>query len=194
MTLSTPQLDTPRPRRRWFRYSLRTLLLMIVAISVALGWFTARMKAAKRQQAAVATIVSLSGVVVFDDQPDDLTAAPTPSPVPGWLRNLLGDDFFRTAVHVIAFNDATMEAVQELPEIRRLDFVGGPATDAGLVHARRLSRLETLNLSDTQITDAGLEQLTGLTRLRKLCLRGTAVTDEGVGRLQQALPHCEIQR
>ncbi len=182
------------PGRRRFRYSLRTLLLMMVAVSVVMAWFTARMKEAQRQQAAVATIVSLSGLVVFDDQPDDLTAAPTPSPVPGWLRNLLGEDFFRTAVHVVAFNDATMEAVRELPEIRRLDFVGGPASDAGLVHARGLSRLEVLNLSDTQITDAGLEQLTGLMRLRQLCLRGTGVTDEGVRRLQQALPNCEIER
>ncbi len=185
---------TSQPRRRWFRYSLRTLLLVIVAVSVGLGWFTARMKNAQRQQAAVATIVSLSGLVVFDDQPDDLTVAPTVSPVPGWLRRLLGDDFFRTAVHVVAFNDATMEAVRELPDIRRLDFVGSPATDAGLVHVRRLSRLESLNLSDTQITDAGLEHLHGLTQLREVCLRGTSVTNEGVKRLQQALPNCRIER
>ena len=185
---------TTRPRRRRFRYSLRTLLLVFVAISVGLGWFTARMKEAKRQRAAVSTIVSLSGLVVYDDQPEDLTAAPTTSPVPGWLRNLLGEDFFHTAVHVVAFNDASMEAVRELPEIRRLDFVGGPATDAGLVHVRRLSRLEKLNLSDTQITDAGLEHLQGLTQLRELCLRGTRVTKEGVSTLQQTLPRCKIER
>ena len=184
----------PQPRRHWFRYSLRTLLLAMVVISLALGWFTARMKKAKRQKAAVSAIVSLSGLVVFDDQPDDLTAAPTVSPVPRWLRNLLGDDFFRTAVHVVAFNDASMEAVRELPEIRRLDFVGGPATDAGLVHVRGLSQLETLNLSDTQITDAGLKYLKGLTQLRELCLRGTSVTSEGVRKLQRSLPNCRVER
>jgi len=186
--------DTAQPPRRRFRYSLRTLLLVMAAVSIVMGWFTARMKEARRQQAAVATIVSLSGLVIYDDQPDDLADAPTPSRVPRWLRNRLGDDFFRTAVHVVAFNDATMEAVPELPEIRRLDFVGSPATDAGLAYASGLSRLEELNLSDTHITDAGLKHLTGLTRLRRLCLRGTSVTDEGVRRLQQALPHCEIER
>lgn len=185
---------TPQPRRRWFRYSLRTLLLAMVAVSVGMGWLAARMKEAQRQRAAVAAIVSLSGLVIFDDQPDDLTAAPAASSVPGWLRRLLGDDFFRTAVHVVAFNDATMEAVRDLPDIRRLDFVGSPATDAGLVHVSWLSRLESLNLSDTQITDAGLEHLHGLTRLRELCLRGTSVTNEGVKRLQQALPDCRIER
>jgi hypothetical protein len=56
-------------------------LLVMVAASVGLGWFTAGMKAAQRQQAAVATTVSLSGLVVFDDQPDDLTAAPAVSPL-----------------------------------------------------------------------------------------------------------------
>lgn len=167
---------------------------MVVVISVGLSWFTVRMKRAKRQHAAATTIVSLSGLVLYDDQPDELTAVPTVSPVPHWLRHLLGDDFFHTAVHVVAFNDATMEAVGELPETRRLDFVGSPATDAGLVHVRRLSRLEKLNLSDTQITDAGLEHLHGLTQLRELCLRGTGVTNEGVSRLQQALPNCKIER
>jgi hypothetical protein len=159
-----------------------------------MGWFTARLRKAQRQREAVRTIVSLSGLVVFDDQPDDLAAAPTTSPVPRWLRNLLGDDFFRTAVHVVAFNDASMEAVRELPELRRLDFVGGPATDAGLAHVGRLSRLEKLNLSDTQITDAGLEHLQGLTQLRELCLRGTRVTNEGVNRLRESLPNCAVER
>ncbi len=194
MAANNPAPDTARPRRPWFRYSLRTLLLAFVVVSVGLAWFTARMKKAHRQRAAVTTIVSLSGLVIFDDQPDDLTAAPSESSVPRWLRNLLGEDFFRTAVHVVAFNDATMEAVRDLSEIRRLDFVGGPASDAGLVHASRLSRLEVLNLSDTQITDAGLEHLAGLTQLRELSLRGTYVTDQGVQKLQSALPNCRIER
>lgn len=191
--VTTPTDSAPCKRPR-LQYSLRTLLLVFVVISIATGWFTARMRRANRQRAAALTIASLSGVVSYDDEPDDLAAAPIPSPVPRWLRNLLGDDFFRTAVGVIAFNDGTMVAVRDLPALRRLDFVGGPATDAGLVHVRGLSRLQRINLSDTQITDAGLEHLRGLTQLRELCLRGTKVTDEGVQSLQQALPDCKIVR
>ena len=184
---------SPTPRRR-FRYSLRTLLLVFLVVSLGLGWFTARMRKAARQRAAVSAITSLSGVVSFDDEPAEFEGPPARSPAPRWLKDLLGDDFFRTAVRVLAFNNGTMEYVADLPELRRLDFVGSPATDAGLVHVRWLSRLEELNLADTQITDAGLEHLQSLTRLRRLHLRGTQVTDAGVKRLQQALPDCQIQR
>lgn len=183
----------PKPRRR-FQYSLRTLLLLFLLASVVLSWFTVRMQRATRQRAAVTTITSLGGMVVFDDEPEDMLAARTGSRVPRWLRQLLGDDFFHTAVRVVAFNDASMEAVPHLPALRRIDFVGSPATDAGLVHVRGLRRLQRLNLADTQITDAGLEHLTGLTQLRELCLRGTAVTAAGVQRLQEALPDCRMER
>ena len=49
-----------------------------------------------------------------------------------------------------------------------------------------------LNLNLTQITDAGLVHLKGLTGLQTLGLRGTQVTDQGVADLQKALPNCEI--
>lgn len=183
-----------QPRRRWFQYSLRTLLIAMVLAGLGLGWFTHELNRARRQRAAVTAITSLSGVVGFDDEPADFGTVPPGSHVPQGLRNLLGDDFFRTAVSLVAFNDGTMESAKELTELRRVDFVGGPATDAGLVHVRSLSRLQRLNLSDTQITDAGLEYLTNLTQLRELVLHGTRVTDDGVQQLQRALPNCQIQR
>ena len=192
--MTTVPANPPPARRRRFQYSLRTLLLLFLVIGIATGWFTARMRTAKRQRAAALTIASLSGVVGYDDEPADFAPVPARGPVSRWLRSRLGDDFFRTAVSVVAFNNGTMAAVAELPDIRRLDFVGSPATDAGLVHVRGLSRLERLNLADTQITDAGLEYLAGLPQLRAICLRGTNVTDAGVRRLQQALPHCQIER
>ncbi len=67
-------------------------------------------------------------------------------------------------------------------------------TDAGLVQLEGLTKLQYLLLSGTQISDAGLEHLKGLTKLRRLFLGGTRVTDAGVKKLQQALPHCKIDR
>ena len=166
----------------------------MLLMSSGLGWFAHKLKQARKQRAAVTAITNLSGVVGFDDESTDLAADPTGSRVPHWLRNLLGDDFFHTAVSLVAFNDGTMESAKELPDLRRVDFVGGPATDAGLAHVQGLSRLQRLNLSDTQITDAGLEHLQGLTQLRELVLRGTRVTDEGIQQLQLALPNCQIER
>ena len=61
-------------------------------------------------------------------------------------------------------------------------------TDAGLVHLKGLTRLQTLDLLSTQITDAGLVHLKGLTNLRSLWLDGTKITDAGIADLKKALP------
>ena len=184
----------PEPRRRWFQYSLRTLLLLFFVANVILAWFTVRMHNANRQHRAVAAISNLGGVVTFDDDPDDLTMATPKSSVPGWLRRLLGDDFFHCVTGATVFNDASMAAVGDLPNLRRLNFVGTPGTDAGLVYVERLAQLERLNVSDTQITDSGLTHLQGLAQLRELCLRGTGVSAAAVDAVQRALPQCKIER
>ena len=71
-------------------------------------------------------------------------------------------------------------------------FIFTNVTDAGLVHLKGLTKLQTLNLSDTNVTDAGLVHLKGLTILQTLVLIDTKVTDAGVKKLQAALPKCRI--
>ena len=41
-------------------------------------------------------------------------------------------------------------------------------TDAGLVHLKGLTKLQTLDLGSTKVTDAGLVHLKGLTQLQSL--------------------------
>lgn len=67
------------------------------------------------------------------------------------------------------------------------------ATNAGLVHLKGLTRLQTLRLYNIQVTDAGLEHLKGLTSLRDLHLLNTQVTDDGVKKIQEALPNCKAR-
>jgi len=75
---------------------------------------------------------------------------------------------------------------------------GRKITDAGLVHLKGMTKLESLDFRYTQITDAGLVHLKGLTSLVRLELvvhaanLGTKVTDAGVADLQKALPNCLI--
>ena len=65
-------------------------------------------------------------------------------------------------------------------------------THAGLVHSKRLTKLQQLYLGRTKVTHAGLEHVKGLRELRNLDLSQTEVTHEGVQNLQQALPKCTI--
>ena len=54
---------------------------------------------------------------------------------------------------------------KEQGEVVEVDFHFTDITDAGLVHLKGLSKLETLNLMSTEITDAGLVHLKGLSNL-----------------------------
>ena len=58
-----------------------------------------------------------------------------------------------------------------------------------------MSKLETLDLGFCRkITDAGLVHLKGMTNLQSLDLGGTKITDAGVADLKKALPNCEIEK
>jgi len=67
-----------------------------------------------------------------------------------------------------------------------------PITDADLPHLWSLDKCLHLELHNTQVTDQGLKHLEGLSNLKYVSLDNTQVTDEGVARLQAALPGCEI--
>src|SRR5262245_19997517 len=75
--------DTPTAKRRWLRFSLRTMLLLITALCIWLGY---QVNAARRQREALAAIARAGGTVYFDRR--------TP---PDWLHQFLGDDS-RTAI------------------------------------------------------------------------------------------------
>ena len=41
-------IDTPRPKRRWYQYTLRTLFVLMTVLAVALGWYVHRVRQQKR--------------------------------------------------------------------------------------------------------------------------------------------------
>ena len=46
-------VDTAKPRRRWFQYSLRSLMIFVLFWSLACSWLAVKMQQARRQRAAV---------------------------------------------------------------------------------------------------------------------------------------------
>ena len=165
--------------RRPFQYSLRSLLLLTVVVAIPFSRLATEMQRAREQRDTVAAIHAVGGVIEYDyvslsDPPHD-PFTPGMEPIePIWLRKLVGDDFFCSIVHVF--------------------LNGSRITDTWLVHLHGLSHVQVLSLQGTKVTDAGLAHLQGLGQLRKLMLTDSKVTNEGVKKLQQALPHCKIQR
>jgi len=192
MTTAKPQSAEPKPKRRWFQYSLRTLLLLMLLASIGMSWFAVKMQRARRQREAVEAIEKLGGWVRFDYQVNQsivLASSPPPQPPgPEWLRRVLGDDFFAKVVsadlHNTQATDAWLEHLDGLPHLQQLNLMGTPVSDAGVQHVERLGELRVLSLDSTQVTDAGLDRLRGLGQLQLLLLCNTKITDAGLMRLK----------
>ena len=76
--------------------------------------------------------------------------------------------------------DAGLVHLKRLTNLQSLDLGGTKITDAGLVDLKGITNLLQLDLDETQITDAGLVHLKRLTNLESLYLGGTKITDAGL--------------
>jgi len=183
---------------RWrFQFSLRSLVVLVVAVAVPLGWFGVKLREAERQRRAVEGIREAGGWVFYYDDPWDnegrRETKPKP-PTPTWLTELVGEDFCADVVAVsFSLLDTGLEQHDEQAFLlRRVYLLFLQPPNAGLEHVKGLKELKHLWLSDIKITDEGLENLIDLTKLGYLNLDGTFVTKEGVERLRMALPDCEM--
>ena len=211
-------MTTPPPKRRTRRllqFSLRSLLVFVLLVSIGMSWLGVKLERARKQREAVEAIREAAaeaidkawGIVLYDyefDAKGDFVPEAQPF-VPSWLLGLFGRDFSSDVVEVAVlqlnfddaeashyFGDDEASHLKVLTELTRLNLSHTEITDAGLGHLEGLTSLTWLDLRDTQITDAGLKHLEGLTNLTTLDLRLTQVTPEGVKKLQRALPECEI--
>src|SRR5436190_15524803 len=129
--------------RRFFQFSLRTLLILITVLCLGPGGFIAYKQAkARRQRGAVAAIERMGGYIFYDEKAAVRT---------GLWRIILGDD---TCAHVIGvdFNPLKTENRQ--------------IVDADLKNLRQLPGLSHLVLKNCpNISTAGLAELDSLANL-----------------------------
>lgn len=152
----------PKPKRRWYRFSLLTMLIAVLACAACCSFSISKLLPARRQRLAVTEIRKFGGSISYGF--GDSNAKP-------WAAEVFGDDFY---------------------PVIGVDFEHTPVTDAGLEHLKTLTSLESLNLNSTKVTDAGMERLKKSTNLQSLRLEDTEVTDAGASGLRSALPNLSI--
>ncbi len=168
-------MSEPRkPERQWFQFRLRTLLIVVLLLSLPLSWFGAEVRRAKQQRMTAKAFQRLGCEVLLDR--GSLAA------VLGIPESLAGFPDWVVARNV-PLTDSDLRHFRELPEIRGIQLNDTDITDAGLRYLSDSTNLITLHLSNTHITDAGLKHLKRLTNLRHLMLDGTLVTDAGMEHL-----------
>jgi hypothetical protein len=186
MKTDSPKADSPKRKRRWLQFSLRTLMIAVLVVGIGMAtWIVPIKKRAEKQKAAVDAIRQNGGSVFYDYEVDPsgnrITGVEPPGPA--WLRRVLGDDFFATVIGANVTTSADFKHVGELSKLRSLGAFGVPITDADLEVVRELSQLKSLNLCFTNVADAGLKNLKSLSQLEDLKLSNTPVTDPGLKEL-----------
>lgn len=169
--------DKPKTKRRWFRFSLRTLLLLVTIASAGFGLLGVKMRAKQRERDAVNAIHEFGGRVYYDYEWYSANRAiilrsSTP-PGPAFLRRILGNDLFA--------------------KVTLVDIRTKPA-EASFRQLAVLNELEGLCLCNVQVTEASLVHLKGLKRLKCIELGNSRITDTGVDELQKALPSLKVHR
>ena len=124
-----------------FQFSLRSLLVLTVAVAIACSWMAVEMKKAREQREVVEEIVKGGGYAGYDY---DMNSPPW---VKGtvWLRVLLGNDFFNDVIMATP-NDASQTDDAQTKNI----------TNSALHHLEKLPQLQMLTLAGTQVDDGGL--------------------------------------
>ncbi len=176
---------SPRSWRRFLRFGLRGLIVVVLLIAAGLGWIV---RQAHIQRDAVVAIKNAGGFVMYDWEWDGGKRIPGGKPgAPRWLIDLIGIDYFGHVTYVELFSatDATLAHVGRLTRLQTLRVASPAVSDSGLVHLKGLTKLSVLWLDYTRITDSGLAHLEGLTNLSVLWLVGNIpVTDSGLVHLK----------
>ncbi|HEV2973076.1 MAG TPA: hypothetical protein VGY55_24125, partial [Pirellulales bacterium] len=111
------------------------------------------MKQQLKDREAVEALVKLGGRVFYNN--------PANPSEPSWFLEWAGE----CSVYRVDFSgrsevtDAGLVQLEELTQLRSLDFTRTKITDAGLVLFKRLINLQTHELARTNVTDAGVKDL-----------------------------------
>lgn len=194
--------------RRYFRFSLRTFLIAVTVLASLLGL---HIRDTRTQKAAVEGIRDHGGWVRYDFQypsgsyADSDFDAKAESPIPNWLVEKFGIDFFHSVVHVsmVYTNDrgprkdnsnysgGAMAFVGQLPKLRILLLKWTQASDESLKHLRSLTSLEYFYVWDAQnVGDASITYLAGNKGLRYIHIDTSKITDDSM-KLFAAFPQLE---
>lgn len=146
-----------KAKRRWYQFSLRTLLMTTACVGGGLGLYLAAVEPAERQRCAAQKIDSLyGGRLEYADEETADTWLVTK------LREWLPRDYFDPIIGVdfshSAITDDDLQLLQSLPELQLIDLDGTDVTDAGVSHLRGLKDLKTLRLFGTQTTSEGTRE------------------------------------
>ena len=193
MTITTAPIKS-----RWHigrpRISVRTLIVLVLVVGGGLGWFAHRVRVQRR---AVAAIKAVGGSVVYDWAIFGGNLNETTDRSARWKRlvDAIGVDYLGTVTRVFFGDDSENSGLTDhvLAEIGQLSYLEDlslkdwkrVATDAGLAHIQKLSRLKGLDIIFSDGRRVDLSIVENLTELERLELRFLSISDADLSHLSK---------
>ncbi len=172
-------MERPR-KRRWTQFGVGTLLFLVTIFAM---WFGRAAYLARQQRQAVRLIEGLGGAVVFDHSYEGATEPRGPA----WLRQFLGEEYFRRiqGVAIVSedFTDDHLHELAGLGDLKVLRFHSSKVTNDGMKRLSECRQLESLEIQWASIDDSAMADIGRLKNLKELRLMNTRVGDAGLGQL-----------
>jgi hypothetical protein len=167
----------PSSGRRWFRFSLRSLMAVTTVVCIATAFIA---RSAKRQEAAVAVILRSGGTVAYAKEGIGARLAGV---LPHRLVEAMGTHYFYHVEKVgfdlppadsdhLWFMDDDMFVLANLPHLQDLSLSHTGVTDVGLAILKNCPHLKSLDLQNTAVNGPGFSVLRNLSDLHSLSIGG----------------------
>jgi hypothetical protein len=185
MQTEPPEADLPKRKRRWFQFSLRTLLVFVTGAAIICGWYAAKIHHAVDEDALIDAAQKIEGrVEVAYSGPD-------------WM-GFIYPRRLRRHVIGLSFDLSSGDCRQEdlrlclagFPELQWLDFGPISIDEAGLRYVGRMDQLSRLIMTDSTLTEGGAAQLARLPNLQELNLSGCYIDNSAIRKLADC-PHLQ---
>lgn len=184
--------------RKRMQLTLRSFLLIVVGLSVLLGFVAQWQVQSRRQRLAVEAIRKYNAFVSYDIGADFNNWFQTRSGIlmPMWTRHLLGDDAFARVV-AIQFqathvpNKALDLLARRFPDLEQLELFQLKLDGGALERLGKLKKLRYLGLANTRVPAEAVDHLLQLRQLERIDVRRCRLGDENVAKLA-SLPHLEM--
>lgn len=191
------QVNLPTTRARFTSYGLRTLLIAITLIALAIGYCSSH---ARKQCRITEELVALGANIKYryqyDDFEDEEEYSYNHENRQPWLAHFIGIDYCSAVVSVSSFRAEDSARVaklsSELPSLRLLVIQDAEIHPEDVEQFTRMRNLRGLYLANTSLDDASVPGLSRLTWLQVLNVNNTGLTTKGAKALSAALLNTRV--
>ncbi|PQO46273.1 hypothetical protein C5Y93_09815 [Blastopirellula marina] len=206
--MGDPPTSPVQRKRRWLSFSVRGLLLLILIVSVGLGFLARDLYQFRQRQAVVRRIEANGGSVnlPFYEIGDPfetsnrsdvrLSEEQRRTLYQQWVIWFADEDIYKRpwgASIAHADDEPLFLGLEYFPELFQLTIGPGTLSDASMESICRLKSLQQIRLHETQMTKQQVGRLASLPELTEIEFHGAATTPEALSQLGH-IPRLETVR